>query len=142
MVVDVPKITDKPYITNDIAEFREDGSFRIVGRTDNVINSGGIKVQIEQVEQVLRPHLSGRFAITAVPHPKLGEAIILLAESSIDPINAEKAIRQFLPRHHQPLLIHTVEVIPQTGNGKIDRIATRQLAKKINLSSSTIRYIH
>jgi len=107
-----------------------------------VINSGGIKIQIEEVEQVLQPHITGNFAITSIPHPKLGEAIILMIEQSDDPGYVEKAIRQLLPRHQQPLLIHIVETIPQTGNGKTDRLAMKQLAKKINLSSPTTGYIH
>lgn len=142
LIVDAPLVADKPFVTNDIAELRSDSSFRIIGRKDNVINSGGVKVQIEEVEQVLHPHITGRFAITGIPHPKLGEAIVLLIEQTVDPVSAEKAVRQFLPRHLQPLLIHTVAAVPQTGNGKTDRTATKQLAKKINLSPLTTRYIH
>lgn len=142
LIVDAPLLADKPFITNDIAELRPDSSFRIIGRIDNVINSGGIKIQIEEVEQVLQPHITGNFAITSIPHPKLGEAIILMIEESDDPVYVEKTIRQLLPRHQQPILIHIAGAIPQTGNGKIDRLAMKQLAKKINLSSSTTRYIH
>ncbi|MDY9918423.1 O-succinylbenzoic acid--CoA ligase [Porphyromonadaceae bacterium NLAE-zl-C104] len=142
LIVDAPLVTNEPFITNDIAELRPDSSFRIIGRIDNVINSGGIKIQIEEVEQVLQPHITGNFAITSIPHPKLGEAIILMIEQSDDPGYVEKAIRQLLPRHQQPLLIHIVETIPQTGNGKTDRLAMKQLAKKINLSSPTTGYIH
>lgn len=140
--IDAPLVADKPFITNDIAELRPDGSFRIIGRSDNIINSGGIKIQIEEVEQVLRPHITGNFAVASIPHPKLGEAMILMIEQSDDPAYVENTIYQLLPRHRQPLLIHITEAIPQTGNGKTDRAATKQLAKKINLSSSTTRYIH
>ena len=43
--------------TNDLVEFHPDGSFRWLGRIDNVINSGGVKVHIEQVERVLEAYL-------------------------------------------------------------------------------------
>lgn len=142
LVIDAPLVADAPIVTNDIAELLPDGRFRIFGRIDNVINSGGIKIQIEEVEQALRPHITGNFAITSIPHPKLGEAIVLLADQTVDGNAVEKAILQFLPRHQQPLSIHTIPAIPQTGNGKPDRAAMKQLAKKINLSSSTTRYIH
>lgn len=135
LIIDAPPITDTPLLTNDIAELRPNGSFRIIGRIDNVMNTGGIKVQIEEVEQVLHPHITGNFAITSIPHPTLGEAIVLLIEKTDDPASLEKMIKQLLPRHRQPRLIHIVETIPQTGNGKTDRAATKQLAKKINLSS-------
>lgn len=135
LIIDAPLLNDTTLLTNDIVELGKERSFRIRGRVDNVINSGGIKVQIEEVEQVLHPHIVGNFAITSIPHPKLGEAIILLIEKMVDPIPVEKMIQQLLPRHQQPRLIHLVEAIPQTGNGKIDRAAVKQLAKKINLSS-------
>ncbi|OJV88578.1 MAG: O-succinylbenzoate synthase [Bacteroidia bacterium 44-10] len=142
LIINAPLIADQPLLTNDIAELRTDGSFRIIGRIDNVINSGGIKIQIEEVEHVLHPFITGNFAITSIPHPKLGEAIVLLIEQPDDPVYVEKTIRQLLPRHQQPLLIYVVEAIPQTGNGKIDRSAVKQLAKKINLSSPTTGYMH
>ncbi|WP_298653223.1 AMP-binding protein [uncultured Proteiniphilum sp.] len=142
LAIDAPLIADKPFITNDIAEFRPDGSFRIIGRRDNVINSGGIKIQTEEIERILHPHINGNFAIATIPHPKLGEAIVLLIEQTTDPVPVWKAIEQLLPHYQQPLHIYTVKAIPQTGNGKTDRAATKQLAKKINLSSSTTRYIH
>lgn len=133
LTVDAPLVTDEAFITNDIAELRPDGSFRIIGRKDNVINSGGIKVLTEEVERILRPHITGNFAITSIPHPKLGEAIVLLIEQTVDPASVRRAIEQLLPRYQQPLHIHTVTAIPQTGNGKTDRAATKQLAEKINL---------
>ena len=142
LIIDAPLVSDKPIVTNDIAELNPDGNFLIKGRIDNIINSGGIKVQIEEVEKMLHPHITGNFAITSLPHPKLGEAIVLVIEGASEPIYLESAIKRILPRYHQPLLIHMVASIPLTGNGKIDRLAMRQLAKKINLSSPTTRYIH
>jgi len=142
LIIDAPLVSDKPIVTNDIAELNPDGSFLIKGRIDNIINSGGIKVQIEEVEQILHPHITGNFAISSLPHPKLGEAIVLVIEGLDEPHYLKKAIKQLLPRYQQPLLIYIVDTIPQTGNGKIDRLAVKQLAKKINLSSPTTRYIH
>lgn len=127
LVVDAPLVSDEKLTTNDIADLRPDKRFRILGRTDNTINTGGIKVQIEEVEQALRPYLSGHFAVTSVPHPQLGEAIILLTEQpASEPLR--QTIRKHLPRYHQPLRICRVPSIPQTGNGKTDRAATKKLA--------------
>ncbi len=56
-------------MTNDIAQLHPDGTFSILGRKDNIINTGGIKVQIESVEEALRSIISATFAITAIPHP-------------------------------------------------------------------------
>lgn len=63
LVIDAPEVCAEPPVTNDIALLRTDDRtgktlFRIKGRKDNVVCSGGIKIQIEEVEETLRPHLS------------------------------------------------------------------------------------
>lgn len=130
LIIDAPLVADETLITNDIAEIRPDGSFRILGRKDNVINSGGIKIQIEEVERLLSPHITGNFVVTSVPHPRLGEAVVILTEEN----EAAEAIRQtagaILPRYQQPLHILSVPAIPLTGNGKTDRAASKRLAEQ------------
>ena len=130
LIIDAPWVTETPVITNDIAELHADSTFRIIGRSDNVINTGGIKVQTEEVERILRPHMTGNFAITSLPHPKLGEAIVLLIEPAADAGAVREAVKKLLPRYQQPLHILTVDAIPLTGSGKTDRTATKNLAMK------------
>jgi O-succinylbenzoic acid--CoA ligase len=125
LVVEAPLICDKKLMTNDIAELHTDGSFRILGRKDNRINSGGIKMQIEAIEENLRPHLNGNFAITAIPDPKLGEAIVLLVETD-DPERIRTKITQWLPRYQQPRHILRIHQLPLTKTGKPDRAAIRK----------------
>jgi len=57
LVIDAPALHDGPLVTNDRAELLGDGRFKILGRRDNVICSGGLKIQAEEVERLLRPHL-------------------------------------------------------------------------------------
>ena len=78
LVIDAPLVCDERLVTNDVARLLPDGSFAIIGRKDNIINSGGIKIQIEEVEERLRPYLDLPYAITAAPDPRLGEAVVLL----------------------------------------------------------------
>jgi O-succinylbenzoic acid--CoA ligase len=98
-----------------------------------VINSGGIKVQSEEVEEKLAPFIKGNYAVTSLPHPKLGQAIVLLIEPAADPEAVRKAVEQILPRYQQPLHIFTVNAVPLTGSGKTDRKATLRLAKETGL---------
>lgn len=130
LIIDAPLVANETLITNDIVELRPDGTFRILGRKDNVINSGGIKVQIEEVERILHPHITGSFAISCIPHSKLGEAIVLLIEDANNP-EIKSRIEQLLPRYQQPLHICSVASIPLTGNGKPDRKAIKILAEQI-----------
>ena len=43
---------NKPLVTNDLAEIQADGTFILMGRADNVINSGGVKIQLEKIENI------------------------------------------------------------------------------------------
>lgn len=72
LVIDAPLVCDERLVTNDVARLLPDGSFAIIGRKDNIINSGGIKIQIEEVEERLRPYLDLPYAITAAPRPSVG----------------------------------------------------------------------
>ncbi len=137
LVIHAPHVADDMVVTNDIAEISPDGAFRIMGRKDNVINPGGIKVQAEEVEKILRPSIKGNFAITAVPHPRLGEAIVLMIEPTNNPDALKREIEKLLPRYQRPLHILVVETVPQTGSGKTDRAATKKMAiKKVSLPDS------
>lgn len=131
LVIDAPLIADELIVTNDIAEIRSNGTFRILGRKDNVVNTGGVKIQIEAVENQLRPYIKGSFAITSIPHPKLGEAIVLLVDENNNKDRIKEIAEKKLPRYHQPLHIITVNAIPVTGNGKTDRATARKLAQDI-----------
>ena len=71
--------------TNDRAEIFPDGSFRILGRADNVINSGGIKIQPEEVERKIAGFFNLPFAVSAIADEKLGEKLVLATEESISP---------------------------------------------------------
>jgi O-succinylbenzoic acid--CoA ligase len=130
LVIDAPRLCDAPLTTNDIAELLPDGRFRIRGRKDNVINSGGVKLQAEALEDKLRPLLAAPFAVTSAPDPRLGQAVVLLVErGGCDPEALREAMAERLNKYERPRLIHEVDAIPLTGNGKIDRAACRDLAK-------------
>ena len=152
LIIDAPLVTDETLVTNDVAELLPDGRFRILGRKDNIINSGGIKIQTEIVEEILRPIIPTNFAITSVPDPKFGEAMILLITTGNDHFPSKKTassligeqslslpennlfseleemIFGILPKYQRPKHILRIESIPLTGSGKIDRAACRKLA--------------
>ena len=126
-----PMVNPETLKTNDMAELRTlaDGSvqFRILGRKDNVIDSGGIKIQAEEAERLLRPHLKCGYLITKVPDARLGEAVTLL----VDTLNKEgldEICRAVLPKHWVPRHILTVQSLPMTGTGKPARAEAERLA--------------
>lgn len=129
LVIHAPHVCDGELVTNDIAEIRENGQFRIWGRKDNTINSGGIKIQIEQAEALLREHLSAPFLVTSMPDAKFGEVVVLLTEEE-SPEHVEQVCRQALPPYWCPKRIVHVTRIPLTGNGKPDRAKAKVLARQ------------
>ena len=132
LAIHAPMVCPEVLHTHDRAEIRQaqDGhtEFRILGRTDNVISSGGIKIQTEEVESLLAPHLRQPFMITKCSDPELGEKVVLLTEStSIHDI--ETTCRTVLPRHWQPRRIICVDAIPLTPNGKPARAEAQKIAE-------------
>ena len=131
LVIDAPLVCPSRLVTNDIAELSSgtdpEVKFRILGRKDNVICSGGIKIQIETVERQLRPHLQAPFLITKRPDAKFGEAVVLLTEGTVP--EAQEVCERILPKYHQPRVYLHVDQIPLTATGKPARKEAENIAK-------------
>ena len=129
LVIDAPEVCAERLVTNDIAEVEQgDGStaFRILGRKDNVICSGGIKIQAEAVERELHPYLRVPYLITKRQDEKFGEVVVLLTEGAVE--EAQKVCERILPKYHQPRVYLHVDRIPLTETGKPARQQAAQLA--------------
>ena len=144
LVIDAPEVCSERLVTNDIAEVKQgDGSFvtsrdvtkepspcftfRILGRKDNVICSGGIKIQAEEVERQLHSHLREPYLITKRRDEKFGEVVVLLTEGSVD--EARLVCERILPKYYQPRVYLHIDHIPLTETGKPARQQAAQLAK-------------
>ncbi len=128
LVIHAPLVCDKVVVTNDIAEINSDGTFRILGRSDNVINSGGIKIRIEEVEERLKTLLDVPFLVTSAQDSRYGERLVLLVEQEITAKQLEQ-FRERLPRYWIPGKIIVVEKLPLTENQKPDRTRARKMVE-------------
>lgn len=128
LVIDAPEVCPELLVTNDIVEIAS-SRFRILGRKDNVICSGGIKIQIEEVERQLRPHLHAPYLLSKRQDGKFGEIAVLLTEGSVE--EARLICERVLPKYHQPKAYLHVARIPLTETGKPAR---HQAEKLIALS--------
>lgn len=125
LIIDAPLVSATTLETNDIAEINDNGLFRIKGRVDNTINSGGIKIQIEELEQQLRPYIPANYAITSTNDVKFGEVVVLLVENEkIEDVY--KICNEVLPKYWCPkhIINHT---IPMTATNKIDRARSKEI---------------
>ncbi len=126
-------------VTNDLVELQADGRFRWLGRWDNVINSGGVKVQVEKVEALLAQVLpivangeaAGRaFFVGPLPDERLGQGVTLVLEG--EPLLVDllailhSALEGQLSRYEMPRRLRYLAQLQRTPTGKIDRTANLQ----------------
>ena len=130
LVIDAPAVCPTPLTTNDRASLAADGRrFRILGRRDNVICSGGIKLQTEEIERKLRTRLHVPFMVTKRRDAALGEAVVLLVEDR-DTEQYQAVCRDTLYKYERPKLILSVERIPLTETGKPARKEAEEMANR------------
>ncbi len=136
LVIDAPEVCEQRLVTNDIAELATQRGqtpcvtnvpFKILGRRDNVICSGGIKIQAEEVERMLKAHLHVPYLISKRPDKKFGEVAVLLTEGSVD--EARQICEHILPKYHLPRHYLHVGHIPLTETGKAARQQAARLAQ-------------
>jgi O-succinylbenzoic acid--CoA ligase len=130
LVIHAPEVCHDVLITNDIAEINEEGKFRILGRKDNTINSGGVKIQIEQVEETLRKHINIPFQITARKDAKFGEIVVILYIKVKDEGSIRQICEDILPTYWIPKVYIALDELPLTGTGKPDRATARRIANR------------
>ena len=130
LVIHVPQLNPEPVITNDVVELLSPTTFRWLGRADNVINSGGVKVLAGKVEAAIesvfaRQNLKQRFFVTGLPHPQLGEVITLIVEGeAFAPAIQEamlQAVAALLARYEIPKNLFFISEFTETLTGKLDR---------------------
>lgn len=109
-------------ITNDIVALESQTSFRWIGRFDNVINSGGIKIMPEQLEEEIARHLDRNFYITSARNDRWGEvpAIVFEGQKSEEQEILE-LLSQKIEHKRCPKAAKAVAALPKTSNGKIIR---------------------
>lgn len=136
LVVNLPE--KQKVVTNDLAEVISSTQFRILGRADHCINSGGIKIIPEDLERQLGPFIAFDYCVSSVPDKKWGERLVLaidIQEMEIDEEFLKKAVTVRLNQFKKqlnlgvkaPKEVVAVKGFPKTPNGKIDRKTLRNM---------------
>ncbi len=133
LVIDAPDLNDNKLITNDLIEITGSKTFRWLGRYDLVINSGGIKIHPEQVEEKIEQlfsnlNIDNNFFISSVPDDKLGEKVVLIMENvgtSLEIKTILAYLSDNLPEYHCPKEMLFLPEFEYTDTGKINRLKTR-----------------
>ena len=129
LIINAPHLGIEGLLTNDVIRLISPTEFELLGRADNVINSGGVKIHPEQVEQKLEELLpDNRYFIHGFSDPILGEAVALFIESGdIDQNKTDKLfeqMRETLSPFELPKKIYPVAQFQLTTSGKIQRQET------------------
>lgn len=119
LVIDAPSVNPDKLVTNDLVEFKTPNQFKWLGRVDNVINSGGVKLFPEQIEEKLAPFISNRFFVIGKEDVVLGNKLVLVIESEPYPI--EPQMFDILSPFEKPKEIQFVTNFKETATGKILR---------------------
>lgn len=126
LVIKAPNVVTNAIITNDVVDIVSETEFHWLGRFDNIINSGGIKLVPEQIEHKIAGSIESRFFLTGVPDKALGQKLVLIIESDSHQeglINKVKSINT-LEKFEVPREIITVSKFKETAAGKVLRTET------------------
>lgn len=125
LVIEAPRLTPQKLVTNDVVKIHSDSEFELIGRMDNVINSGGIKLFPEQIEDELSDKIKERFFISAIADQELGEKLVLILESESNTI--DPSVFEGMNKFEIPKEIYVVPKFKETATGKIQRKETLKL---------------
>jgi O-succinylbenzoic acid--CoA ligase len=120
--------------TTDAFERAADGRFRILGRLDFVINSGGIKIHPEALERELQGQIEGRFAITSRPSSEWGQEVVLAVDQVVDLHHLVVKDPRTLPK-----AMAVITDWPETLTGKLDRRRLAEIAQASAVSPPNFR---
>ncbi len=133
LVIHAPILSDEEVVTNDVVELIDEAHFRWLGRYDNVINTGGIKVFPETIEMKISGLISRPFFISSVSDSRLSEKVVIVVEGKPFDIAREsalmKAFEKQLGRYEKPGEFLYTDHFIYSKSGKILRKETRQKAK-------------
>ncbi len=132
LVIDAPKISDNQIVTNDLVVLISDTEFEWLGRYDTIINSGGVKLIPEQIEEKLWYIIKNRFFVAGIPDDILGEKLILIVENDKFLNTIPNKLRNLsnLNKYEIPKEIFFVDQFVETGTKKIQRKKTLDLIFK------------
>ena len=119
LVIKAKNISKDPIITNDIVKLISDKQFIWEGRIDNVINSGGVKLMPEQIEDKLSTRIPRRYFIFGQQDENLGQKVVLYVEG--EPMTIEDTVFDVLNKFEIPKEILFIPKFKETATGKIMR---------------------
>lgn len=131
-----PQLNPEILQTNDLVELKNEKQFQFLGRFDNVINSGGLKIYPEQLEGIVKKNISNELAFFGIKNETYGEKLVLVIEGENNEetqrcLNlAFSQIEAQFSKKHKPKDVIFIQNFPRLPNGKLNRISLSNLIRK------------
>lgn len=127
LVIHYPKIGVRNLVTNDLVKIYSDGSFSILGRLDDMVISGGIKIMPSIVESVVQEIINYELFVAGIPDEKLGQQLVLFIEAGSNSYSYPSLVEYLsgkLSNYLIPKNIIYLDEFMRTQSGKVNRSAT------------------
>jgi o-succinylbenzoate---CoA ligase len=122
-------LVDGWFHTSDAGRFDEDGRLQVLGRVDDMVISGGVNVPAAAVAARLREHPRvGAAEVVGLPDPEWGNRVVAVVVGRLALAEARDWVGEAHPRSWAPREVVVVPSLPMLANGKVDRLAVRELA--------------
>lgn len=133
LVIKAPQLSNDIIVTNDVVSLKTYKKFSWKGRFDNVINTSGIKIHPEELEQKLHPFIVHRFFITSIKDEVLGDKLVMVIEDEFNNKETENLLSNIrnlseLHTYEIPKKVYYAPRFIETLNGKIQRQKTLDIA--------------
>jgi amino acid adenylation domain-containing protein len=129
------------YKTGDLVRHDKNGNIVFIGRTDHQVKLRGFRIELGDIESRLREHDDVEDAICLIEHAGAPNARIIayaqIGQTNTTAGDLRNHIATILPAHMIPSVIQTVDTLPRTPNGKIDRKALPKLTESNAESART-----
>ena len=126
LIIDYPEVLSEKLRTNDCVNLIDSKHFQYLSRYDFIINTGGIKVNPEEIELKLKPLLKQAFFIWFVKDVHLGQKIVLVVQEKVNLKLKKKDFTHYLNKYEIPKNYCQIKDFVLSKSQKIDRIKTMQ----------------
>ena len=133
LIINSKKLDIENLVTNDKVKIISNEKFLFLNRTDTMINSGGLKINPEEVEnKILKSLGNNNFFVDKIKNDKFGEEIILIALKNIKIDLLIESIKLLKDKKIRPKKIYIVDKFIFNDNQKIDKLKSKSYAFKLN----------
>ncbi len=128
LVIKAPQYSFKQLATNDLVTLISPSAFKWLGRYDNIINSGGLKISPEALENAIKELIDNDFYIVGAPDDRWGQVAVMIYEGKPEDSDAIlRLLRSKLDHRLCPKEVIAVDSLPRTSNGKIQRKSIEEI---------------